>query len=295
MQLQEQLQGMMEADGLSLNAVSKALGISASALSQWLSRSYKGNVERIDEAVAGYLERQKERSASPRRELPFVMTSVAEKIHEVLRQCHLEGEMGVVFGQSGLGKTWACREYVKRNTDTIMIEVDDRCAKKNLFIRALHRALGFDGSGRPEEMLEGIVSKLSGSGRCLIVDEAEKLPYKTLEAIRRLWDFTGIGIVLVGMPQLVANLRGKKGEYMQLYSRIFIPCQLESLQPEDGRLLTELLLPGANGISRVFWEESNGNTRVLTKLALRTARVAEINGKAVTAALIKTVRKAMIV
>ncbi len=293
--LREQLKEFTESQGSSLNAVAKSLGISASALSQWLAGSYGGNVEKIDRAVKQFLERQQERLGKPKKEVPFIMTSVARRIMEVIHNCHLDGEMGVIYGPSGLGKTWACREYTRRNTDAILIEVDDRCARKPLFLRALHRGLGFDGNGRPEQILEDIVSRLKDSGRILIIDEAENLPYKTLEAIRRLWDFTGIGIVLVGMPRLVANLRGKRGEYAQLYSRIFIPCLLDLLEPEDGRAIVNSLLPEANGLVDTFYTESGKNTRVLTKLLIRTLNVAEINKRMIDESLIKKVRKNMIV
>ncbi|CRL44634.1 hypothetical protein SGGMMB4_01839 [Sodalis glossinidius str. 'morsitans'] len=52
----------------------------------------------------------------------------------------------------------------------------------------------------------------------VLVDEAELLPYRALEVLRRIHDSFGVAIVLAGMPRLLLNLKGSRGEYAQLYS-----------------------------------------------------------------------------
>ena len=43
-----------------------------------------------------------------------------------------------------------------------------------------------------------VVNKLNNSGRLLIIDEAENLPYRALEITRRIHDKTAVGVLLVG-------------------------------------------------------------------------------------------------
>lgn len=293
-ELTDQLLKLREQQALTFRTIARSLGISESALSQWTSDTYKGDSDTIDGKVRAYLMQMGERLKMPKQELKFVETSIVTKTFEVARSCHLYGEMGVEYGDSGLGKTWAVREYARRNPDVILIEIDDRCAYKTSLVRTLHKRLGGDGTGKVSELLDYIIGRLNGSNRMLIIDEAERLYHDTLEMIRRLHDFTGIGVLLVGMPALVENLKGKRRDYAQLYSRVTLPCRLEQLSLEDTSAAVQTILPSANGLAKVFHENCNNSMRILRTLIIRSIRVAELNGGNLDAQVIRTVRKEMI-
>lgn len=293
--LRQELKDLMEARGLSLSGVSRALGISSAAMSQWLSNTYAGNVSKINDAVKSFLQRQNERLKAPKKVFEFVMTSVAQRVFEICRLCHLDVEIGVVYGEAGIGKTEAIKEYTKRNSDVILIESDLGITAKTLFFE-LHKKVGMDGRGGLHYLFEDVVARLKDSGRLIIADEAEHLPYRALELLRRVYDKASIGILLVGMPRLIANLRGKKGEFAQLYSRVGVASRLESLDIEDTEKIVSSVLPGSNGIGRAFHEVSFGNARRLSKLLLRSVRVAEINNmQHVTPEIIRETVKMLII
>lgn len=293
MDLRVTLKNRMEENGISLNVMGRAIGVSASALSQWFSNSYKGNLQRIDEAVKGYLERDEERSKAPTAKVPFVETVPAKLFFETARICHLEGEIGVAYGDAGIGKTAAGKEYAARNTDVIFIEADLGYTARVLFTEFTRR-LGLESRGTIHDMFEDVVGKLSGSGRLIVIDEAEHLPYRALELLRRVYDKAGVGVLLVGMPRLVNNLRGKRGEYAQLYSRVGIAQNLQRLAGEDTQALVHSLIPNSNGLWKEFHEGSSGNARVLVKLLLRSIRIAEVNQVPVTADVVKVARQQLI-
>lgn len=293
MDLKRELKGIMEERGLSLSGLSRALGISTAALSQWFNDSYIGNIAKIDEAVKGFLERQKERGKSSKK-IEFALTSIAKKVFEVARICHVDGEIGVIYGNAGIGKTEAVKEYARRNTDVILVEADLGYTAKVLF-QELSKKLGMDGRGSIHDLFDDVVMKLKDSGRLIIVDEAEHLPYRALELLRRVYDKAGVGILLVGMPRLIANLRGKKGEYAQLYSRVGVAVKLEELKATDVEAIVGSVIKGSNGLYKVYYECSKGNTRVLSKLILRSLRVAEINSMAISEEIVRETAKMLIV
>lgn len=274
--------------------IARAIGISDSALSQYLGGTYEGDNKRIDRAISAYLKRRAEQQAAPKQAIPFIYTSVVNKIHEVARMCHLYGEMGVTYGASGIGKTWAVREYTRQNPGTILIEVGEHCALKLPLLRELHEKLGLSGKGRSDQLFKSILNRLKDSSRLLIIDEAENLPYKSLEMLRRIHDFTGIGILLIGMATLVTNLQGRQGDYAQLYSRITFTRKCERLEMIDTESVVREIIPDANGLCKVFHEESYQNMRILTKLLIRTSYAAQINQMDITPDLIRQARESLI-
>lgn len=292
--LPQQLQQYIDEHDISITAVARAIGKSGSVVSQWLAGKYSGDNAAVEDAVKSFLERQKERKKAPKRAIEFVMISTARKVHEVARICHLDGEIGVCYGDAGLGKTEAAKEYAKRNSDVILIEADLGHTARVLF-QDLHRRMGLDGRGTVHDMFEDVVTKLKNSGRLIIVDEAEHLPYRALELLRRVYDKAGIGILLVGMPRLIANLRGRKGEYLQLYSRVGVAGKLEHLKAADTQEIVHAVLPQSNGLWKSYHEACMGNTRILSKLLMRSLRVAEINRVSVSADVIKETAKMLMI
>ncbi len=294
-QVRADLSAMMEQQKVSLNAISKAVGISTSAISQWLAGKYAGDSAKVAEAGSQFLQRQRERKQRPKRTIRFAITSAVRKYWEAAKLCHLDGEIGIVSGDAGLGKTEAASEYARRNSDVILIEVDLGYTAKVLF-KELHRKLGMNGIGDISDLKDDVIKKLRNSGRLIIVDEAEHLPYRALELLRRLNDKAGVGLLLTGMPRLINNLRGKKGEFAQLYSRVGVHVRLLPLTQHDADEIVKSLLPDASAsVCKAYYEASTGNTRVLAKLLMRSLRVAEINSAKITPELVHETVKMLII
>ncbi|EAZ1917991.1 ATPase, partial [Salmonella enterica] len=111
-------------------------------------------------------------------------------------------------------------------------------------LEELCRQLGVKVRGNIHELIDACVRELRDSGRLLMVDEAELLPYRALEVLRRLHDKAGIGIVLAGMPRLLINLKGRRGEFAQLYSRVALALNLgDTLTRDDFQQIATDLIP----------------------------------------------------
>lgn len=290
--MREELKQFMEERGASLHAVARSTGISYTAISLWMNNKYSGKVDKINDAVSNFLLRENERKNICRTE--FVETAVAKNVFEIAQICHINNEIGVCYGRAGLGKTFAVREYAKLNSDVILVEADLGYTAKILFSE-LHKRLGFEGVGNVYSMMLDIVQKLRNSNRLIIIDEAEHLPYKALELLRRVYDKAGVGILLVGMPRLVANLRGQKGQYEQLYSRVGVSKEVKVLDSTDINKIIDKILPDAVGFTEKFLEKSGGNTRVLAKLLSRADKIARLNESPIDEEIIEEVAKMLIV
>ena len=274
MTLVEELKELLKKKKYAVSYAAKAINVSNATLHLWMNNNYKGNVKKIDDAVANFIEIEKLREGRIR--VDFVRTSIVDDVFDIAKTCHVENEIGVCCGDAGIGKTYAVKRYAIDNTDVILIEADLGYSPKVLFSE-IHKKLGFDGCGTIHGMFLDIIDKLKSSGRLIIIDEAEHLPYKSLELLRRIYDKAQVGILLVGMPRLIMNLKGEKRQYAQLYSRVGIATRLNSLGDEDKKAIISSILPNYKSVFSTLSDYCAGNTRVLTKLLVRAVRIAEIN------------------
>lgn len=141
------------------------------------------------------------------------------------------------------------------------------------------------------------IGKLPTWGELFVVIEQAVHWYNTEhkhEVIRRIHDKSGVGVVLAGMPRLRANLRGKRGEYKQLYSRIGFVCDLADRLPDDdiGELVLGVL--GDNECNDSFVKASNGNARRLSKIIRGVNRIAKMNNKPVSAKMVQRISEMLI-
>ena len=285
MTLIKELKDYLKVKNYTLSKVAKAVNLSNATLHLWMNNNYKGNVKKIEDAVSKFLEI--DRMRENKIKIEFVKTTVVDDIFEIAKICHVENEIGVCCGNAGLGKTFAVKRYAIEHTDVILVEADLGYTPKVLFSE-IHKKLGFDGFGTIHALFEDIITKLKYSGRLIIIDEAEHLPYKSLELLRRVYDKAQIGILLVGTHSLITNLRGKQKQYAQLYSRVGITTALNPLFKQDEEAIISKVIPDYHSIHPTISHYCAGNTRVLTKLLARAVRVAELNGKNVDEEVIET-------
>ncbi|WP_113673737.1 AAA family ATPase [Vallitalea guaymasensis] len=148
--------------------------------------------------------------------------------------------MGIVYGDAGIGKTEAIHAYMDSNIDAIKINCVPACAKPKAFLKKLCRKLRLQGGKNEDEYYDDIVEKLEGTNKILILDEAQHLPYKTLEHVRSIYDETGIGIILIGNHQIHDKLLGiQEAAFAQLFNRIAIrnPLSTNDVRIEDIQLI----------------------------------------------------------
>ena len=138
------------------------------------------------------------------------------------------------------------------------------------------------------------------------MDEAELLPYRAVEVLRRIHDRSGVAIVLAGMPRLLINLKGSRGEFAQLYSRVGMALDLEvhkgKSEIDDFNAILASLLPthdgrnviSAQGVAEAFLKYSKGNYRRMFKLARGVVRASAIGNQGISVKLIETYAQMLI-
>lgn len=219
--------------GKTQTAIATELGISSGALSSFLSGTYK-TPHTIVPKVHQLLALQEKKAVAPKAPA-FMPTSISDMVMTTITYCHLQGKIGVVYGDAGVGKTEAICEYLRQNSLAICITISPSFASMSVVNELLSEQLGIRETVSRKIYREA-VAKLRGSGRVLIVDEAQHLTSKTLDHIRCLCDESGIGVVFVGNEDVYRRLRGTgKADFAQLYSRIGFrrPVTINHIKKDD--------------------------------------------------------------
>ena len=276
MDIRAELRELMDSHNYSTAFVANATGLAKSTISMWLNGNYNGKNDKITDAMNNFIQREKERSVE--NDLPFMDISIVKYVSEIGRLCHTQGKIGVCVGRAGLGKTVAVKKYTKDFQDSILIESDSGYTAKSL-LKEIHRRLGLSGKGSVYDLMDEVVRKLNQSGRLLIVDEAENLPYRALEITRRIHDKTGVGVLLIGRSILLENLKGYNNQYDQLYSRVKYTKIIDRLLIQDVIKILESIGQDTK-LAETYLLYSDGNTRRLEHLISHSISVAKFNRKA---------------
>ncbi|MDT8324284.1 MAG: AAA family ATPase [Bacteroidota bacterium] len=272
---------------VSLTAAARSMGLAGSALSRWSHGKYEGNNEKIAQAVAVFLDREDERGRILHEGgVPFITTAVSKSVFGAARKAHLTRSMGLLVGPSGVGKTRSIKEYARRYPDAILIECNV-FAKAREVVTDIHRAVGGSGTGSDNQMLSDIVERLRGSGRLLIIDEAESLRARTLDGIRRIHDFAEIGVLYVGLDKFYHQLRKLNVDYEYVVNRIRTFTRLGRLDIDDTQALASTILPDAKQIAEELHDASHGVARVLLDLCREVAAMSRVNEIEINAEMVR--------
>lgn len=298
MNIKEKIIQLLEGRGYTQKKVATKTGLSTAVISQYLKGTYNGNISNVEATLADFISR--EESRAKRREVKevFVQTQLAAMMLDLIDHAHMDGDIGVIHGPAGTGKSMILRQYAATNKGVILIEADPGYTAKVL-LQELCVRLGVNHTGNIHDLSEECIQALSGTGWVVLVDEAELLPYRALEVLRRIHDRSRVAVVLAGMPRLLINLKGARGEFAQLYGRVGMALDIEiykrKTEVEDFNAILASLLPSDGeqdytsipGLAEAFMKHSKGNYRRMFKLARGVVRASSIRDQGLSVGLVE--------
>ena len=196
--------------GLSRAAAAKRIGISGAAFSRWLSNQYDGDNARLDQLVATWLAtlaEQERNSLSAAGLDVHCDLLVTREIEAALAHAQAVGDIVLVHGQSGAGKSWAARHYCETRTATYYLPAT--CAMRTMSALLSRVAAACDAWVRTPSALayeSAIIEQLKGRNALLVIDEAHHLPARLLDELRCIRDVAGCGLALVGNNEIRMTL-----------------------------------------------------------------------------------------
>ncbi len=249
--LKEAVRTEMRRIGMSQTRLAKESGINQARLSQWFAGKYPGNTEMVAQELRRWLSSVQARAKDTGRlsvTPEWKATPTGNSIVTAMRYAQTAGDIALVYGGAGLGKTCTAKRYQEENPN---VWIATMTPAMNTVAASLER-IAFS-VGLPEaqpsavKTENAIVSRLEDTGGLLIVDEAQHLQVTGLDAIRSIHDATGIGLVLMGNESVYARITGgsRQAHFAQLFSRVGYRVRLTA--PSVGDVETIIAAWGVQG------------------------------------------------
>jgi len=202
--------------GLSQNRAAKRIGIHASALSQWRAGKYGGDNAAIESAIRKWLNTEEEMDGAALgsdRIDAHVALGVTSEISSLLAYAKATGDIVLVQGISGTGKSWATQRYADTRSAVHYVPMTAAVRSLNGMLgRVSEAAGGHRKHGSALEAEDDIVQRLRGQSALLIVDEAHHLTPRLLDQLRCLCsrEHAGCGLAYVGDETIEMKLENSR-------------------------------------------------------------------------------------
>lgn len=241
-ELREELRARIDQTGESQSSIAKAIGTSPATLSQFLSGTY-ATPHKLFSKVEAYLHINESRQVAPKRP-DFVYTSISSSVMNIITYCHIQGVLGCVYGDAGVGKTQAIFEYERKHPEAVVITASPAFSTQKGVSELLAESLRIQEGRSIRKIFKDIVGKLRDSGRVIIIDEAQHLTIKAIEHLRSISDESGVGMVFIGNEEVYTKMLGRgEAAFAQLFSRMAIRENVLTtrVKKEDVQLLFPML------------------------------------------------------
>lgn len=224
--LRERLRITLQEDtNLSQARLARESDLSSATLSQFLGGTYAGNQQNVARKLSGWLASRDERiSNGALPEGPdYVRTPTSEKLRAVLQYAHMAGDIAVIAGGAGLGKTVTNKRYAAVNPNVWHVELTPATGGVLTCLQEIAGVMGLrDLVNTAAYIQRAIFQKVRNTNGLLILDEAQHLTVQALDQVRAINDQTGIGLVLVGNERVISQMTGgNRAPFLdRLYSRV---------------------------------------------------------------------------
>ena len=275
--LRAEIQSLLQQPNVTMRRISKESGVSLTRLSQWVNDKYTGNIDAVCADLTRWIKSFQGRGAVTSNSTTWRPTPTGNRIARTLFYAQQAPDIALIYGGAGVGKTCTARHYRDENPNVWIATMTPAINSVPACLERIAGALNLSACpGGAAKAENAIVQRLDGTNGLLVVDEAQFLSPKCLEAIRSLYDASGAGIALMGNEIVYTLITGgsRQAQFAQLSSRIGFRLRLA--EPAQGDVDAMLEAHGVQGgkTHKLCYEiaKRQGALRELDKV-LRLARL----------------------
>lgn len=237
-ELRAEVKALVDAGTVTRREIHQQTEMSSTTLSQWLNGHYKGRKDVIAERIRRWLHTLQSRQDAQDHLLQgpnFVMTPTASRIFDAISYADHARDVVLIHGGAGIGKTKTLKEYRDQHSGVCLSTMTPAHVTVANAIREIGNCYGVRTKRETASLFESLVRVLQERRGLLLVDEAQHLSYKALDAVRQIHDAAECGLVLCGNDNVYTGLTAtRSAEYLdRLASRIGMRLSVKSATTLD--------------------------------------------------------------
>jgi DNA transposition AAA+ family ATPase len=222
---------------------------SATRLSKYLAldgdRAPESDMPEVEKSIRNWFRHQDRREGA---RLNLFENKISEHVAARLRQIRRTGDIGVIYGAAGLGKTCGIELFQENEPNTLVFTTTRWSRSAVQLQNSLFEQINANGDwscAMGVRKSEWMVTEMRGSERLIIIDQAHKLHYSGVDWLADFNEATGCPVALVGNIEVLNIVRMSD----QLTSRIGLVDQVNVANDHKAvaTKLIEQYAKGANG------------------------------------------------
>lgn len=250
-ELRERLKAHRLDRGLTWKQLGDKVGVNNVTLQLFVAEKYNADNRKLAWRVNRYFLAEAA-AAEMALQLPlvpdFIWTETATSMTRQIQWAH-RGEISVVTGDPGVGKTATFEQYLVDTPNAFLMTADKATTGVTSLLLALLQASGSQSryGGRAFVLKMHLLDRLRDLNSLIIVDEAQHLDDDAVEMLRAIHDDLKCGLVLGGNRTVMTRVQrgARTPAFAQLHSRVSWPQHYPRPTPGDiGAIL------GAWGVTR---------------------------------------------
>lgn len=233
-------------DNHSQTKLAKMLGCDGGTLNKYLNQKYTGDVPALEAKIEEYLHI---RANSRRLKTEVFPTSVTADIAAAINLARItgdtEGNISIIYGPAGCGKSKGAELYCATNPMAIFATLTDRSRDGRGVERSIMAAVETASYKANVSRWKYLTDKLTGSKRPIILDNAQRLNESGRAWLFDFQDASGCPIILIGNPEVLAPIKNND----QFFSRFGFKTPVA---------LSEKELPAvAHAVARQYYDDAD--------------------------------------
>lgn len=248
-EIQQKLNELIESKKVDITTIGKGVNKSASTISLYLSDKYQGRIADLEDDLISYLTLFSKQETTEIKHLQYIETAVARRIFNAANMCQIHGKMGVCYGNPGIGKTTAIKEYQKISSGVIIVDPFEQTSAKEVLRQIADQLkINYHNNMSLDEFTKNVIKKLERNKYLIILDEAENLNIAIFKIVRKIHDRTknNCGVLFVGTPELRTLLSKVQSGFPYISSRIGYVEKLDTIKISDAEKLITQYFPNCS-------------------------------------------------
>ena len=213
-----------------------------------------------------------------KEDLGFCPTKTSNAIFEAALWCKDNGQIGLIIGNPGVGKTSALTALKQMyEMETVLVTMNASCQSQSAALQHIHRSLpdAYGSSSRLADIYFHLSQSLAEIG-LLLVDEAQHLNDAVIDMLRSLHDEHHFGLVLCGNSKFRNRFNNERSGFGQVISRIAMrPIPFERPLREDVQAICGMHGLPNDCVDFLFHKSQNvGGLRTVDRLITTASQLA---------------------